>query len=136
MVSALGELVLAKICGNFSEHTMQIQPEPGVLVAFPTKHKKAGNISLQDNHSEIIFCISSFHYHFDSKANTLSEQEIADEVVAFLKSVFADEIEFCGTYCSAGFRKRSNKKRGWLSRCVYGKETYVWSDLIASVGDK
>jgi len=78
------------------------------------------------------FTHTHFASHDRSFAPAESAERIAQDVVAFLDDLFADRIELFGSrHGSGGYRRRRNKRRGFISRLLFGRQSYVWSGPLA-----
>ena len=119
--------------GRFSHGTFAVSSEGGTKVVFPAVHPEVGNIEVLDDGDELTVYLGNFtHLHFEGDDEGPSEaqggEKIAEEVAEFLEAVLADRIEFYGSSPGGGgCRPRQEKKRGWLSRLLLGRRTYVWS---------
>lgn len=107
------------------------------LAVVPAKHPEVGDLVLQDGGDEITVYLGRItHRHFfaqDSEASadaSVQAEQIAAEVTEYLRQLLADEIEFYGNGRSGGARSRSAKRRGFLSRLLFGRRTYLWSGPI------
>ena len=139
-MSLLTDRLIAMLQTRLPHQPMNVGGAEDVVVVFPAAHSDVGDIEVHDNGDELIVMVGKFtHTHFSNYDQGLSNSEraqrIADDVVAFLKDVFSDRIEFFGTHIGAGgWRERRPKQRGILSKLVFGSKTYVWSGPVANDG--
>ena len=115
---------------------MLVGGESEALVIFPAKHPEVGDLVVQDDGDELTVVLGSItHRHFGSQDPQLGPneqaQQIAAEVTEYLRGMFADEIEFYGNGSKGGARKRSDKERGFLSKFLLGRRTFLWSGPVA-----
>jgi len=130
--SPLGTCLLAKLREAFPEREFVEPVEPHVLVSIHSPHPDVGRLDIDDDGDELTAHIGRFAHahlggHDDLPDGPARHAAIADDVVAWLRELFADRIEFYGTGRAGGWGIRSGKRRGWLSRWVFGARTYVWS---------
>jgi hypothetical protein len=95
---------------------------------FPAVHPEVGDIEIYDDGDEATLLVGSFtHGHFSNYDHELSDaqraEKIAEEVVSFLKALFADQIVLWGSHEGSG---------GWHQRGEYSEykkdaKEYVWS---------
>jgi len=139
-MSLLADRLITTLHSQLPHQPMSVGGAEGVVVVFPAAHSDVGDIQVHDNGDELIVMVGNFtHTHFNNHDRGLSNSEraerIADDVVAFLKDIFSDRIEFFGSHTGAGgWRKRKPKERGFLSKAVFGSKTYVWSGPVGNDG--
>ena len=132
----LRSALVPKLKAAFPEAAMQIEDHSEARVVFPAKHPSVGDLIIQDDGEELTLFVGSItHRHFCSTNLSASPEvqaeQIAFEVTAYLRQLFADQIEFFGTGRSGGARARSGKKRGPISKFLFGKKSYVWSGPLS-----
>lgn len=107
-------------------------------MTFPEKHPAVGSVEVHDDAEELTVYAGNFtHVHFSSFDSALSVEQaaehIAEDTVAFLSKLFADEIVLWGSSRGCG---------GWYERAtgpssffsfMRGQE-YVWSGPISAQG--
>jgi hypothetical protein len=118
----IGDRLPSKLKARWPDRPMKLGGTDGLLVVFPAAHPEVGDVQIHDNGADIIVSIGKFtHEHF------LTD----DEVIAFLEQLFADRIELFGVGRRGGWRARSPKPRGKISKFLLGRRTYVWSGPLA-----
>ena len=132
----LSERLLPLLRDAFPTQAIELGPQAHILATYSSHHPEVGSAAIQDDGDEItLFLGNKTHLHFGSYDETISEEQraidIANQVVAFLEKLFADEIEFYGYGAAGGCRERSECKRGFMSRVLLGYKTYVWSGPVA-----
>lgn len=107
------------------------QGNDGAELVIRSPSDQVGELVVTDDGDELTVHIGTFtHSHWGCiDAAVPAEQRpdhIAQDVVAFIRAMLTDEIEFYGTGAAGGSR-RVGKPRGWLSRRLFGATTYRWS---------
>lgn len=101
---------------------------------FPAAHPEVGTVELYEDGEEIVAMVGRFtHAHFFNEGGAADAQwreRVAEDVVKFLEELFADRIELFGSPRSGGWRPRG-ARRGFVSRLLFGKASYVWSGPLA-----
>jgi hypothetical protein len=132
----LSERLLPLLREAFPNEAVELGPQAHILATYTSPHPEVGCVAIQDDGDEItLFLGGRTHMHFGSYDDDLSEERrslaIAEQVVVFLRRLFADEIEFYGNGAAGGCRERSEVKRGFVSRILLGHKSYVWSGPVA-----
>ncbi len=129
--SPLHHALVRRLADDFADRPMRLPAGGEVLAVFPAMHPEVGDVSILANGDELVLSLGRFtHLHFACHDKPLPPDagaaRIVAEVAEFLRELFADRIEFYGTRRS-GWRPRTGRKRGALSRLFFGRTTYVWS---------
>ena len=125
----LAEVLIPRLLQRFPGRGMRVGVPPSACAVFPAIHPDVGNVEIFDDGDELTLVAGNFtHGHFSNYNEDLSPEakaeQIGNEVIAFLESLFSDRIVLWGSHVSAG---------GWydLGRegSARGKDTskYVWS---------
>lgn len=136
--SPLAEALLRRLGAEFAGRPMHFPPGGEVLVIFPAMHPEVGDAAIAGNGDELVLHLGKFtHIHFagHEKPRARGPGPLLDEVVDFLRELFADRIVFHGTGRAGAWHPRTARKRGALSRFLLGNTTYVWSGPLAA-GDE
>ncbi|MDR3455881.1 MAG: hypothetical protein P4N60_00425 [Verrucomicrobiae bacterium] len=128
------DFLLPKLKERFPKQGFRVETSPEARVIFPGVHPEVGDIGIHDDGDELTVYAGNFtHGHFSNYDENLSEaqkaEQIAEDVVAFLKSVFADEIIFWGSHMGGGGWRQRSKPNPFWSKLILGKpkKEYVWS---------
>jgi hypothetical protein len=116
----------------FPQAPMHVGGLRDAIAVFQAKHPSVGDLVIEDEGDEVTVILGNItHRHFGSQDSSapaeVQAQEIASEVIEYLRQLFADEIQFFGSGVSGGAQARSNTRRGRLSTLLLGKKSYVWS---------
>jgi hypothetical protein len=91
---------------RFGGRAVSYGKPPAPCVVFAAEHPAVGDIKLFDDGSEVILVAGHFtHGHFSdftSKSAEQAEKNIAEDVVAFLELLFADQVVMWGTQSGGG----------------------------------
>lgn len=128
------DYLIPELKGHFPNRGLRVETSPEVRVIFPAAHPEFGNIEICDDDDEVTIYTGHFtHGHFSNYKKNLSEEEkskkIAENVVGFLKDVFADQIVFWGSHRgSGGWFKRDEPGKSFRTG-IFGKprSKFVWS---------
>jgi hypothetical protein len=129
----LRDALLPRLTAAFPDARFNTDGKGEALAVVPAKHPEVGDVLICDDGDELTVYIGEItHRHFGNYDEHLSPEEraarIATAVVNFLRDFFLDQIElFANGVFVGGFRVRSNRRRGWLSRFFFGRKTYLWS---------
>jgi len=137
MNSLLRTTLLLQLRAAFGDNLRTVTDESSDVAVFAAKHPEVGDIVVQEHREEATVYIGRFtHLHFDCYDTTLNASEIGQnisgQVVTFLQDMFADKIEVYGGSSGGGCRVRTTKPRGFWSKRMLGKQTYVWSGPVSA----
>jgi hypothetical protein len=137
----LTRTLLARLDEAFAGTPRAIEGGDRTVVTFPAWHHDVGDLSIEVFGDELVVSVGRFtHLHFEDHepgdAEDAAAARLVDEVVAFVRDVFADRIEFYGGRFGGGCRQRGGAPRGWFSRLLFGRRAYVWSGPLDGEGDK
>ncbi|HEX8200728.1 MAG TPA: hypothetical protein VF590_09590, partial [Isosphaeraceae bacterium] len=114
---------------------LRVESTPHVKVVFPAVHPEVGDIEIYDDEVELTVVAGNFtHGHFSCYDESLSkeqvEETIVDDVVAFLRELFADRIVLWGAHRAVGgwYRRGTDP---WSPSGVRREREYVWSGPLA-----
>jgi hypothetical protein len=133
MASLITARLVPLLREHFSPNVVRIAPEQVPFAVFPAVHSDVGNIELYDDGDELTISLGHFtHRHLGNYDEGLSDGQKADliaaECVKFLDDIFADRVEFFGSHTGGGgCGLRTDGPRGFFSRSLYGKKSFVWS---------
>lgn len=107
------------------------QGDDGTELVIRSPSDQVGELVVTDDGDELTVHIGTFtHSHWGCTDAAVPVERrpdrIAQDVIAFIRAVLSDEIEFYGRGAAGGSR-RAGKPRGWLSRRLFGTTTYRWS---------
>jgi len=105
------------------------------FAVFQSPCSRVGELQIWDDGIELTVFIGDFtHFHIgnydDSFSKEKKEEAIVGALLLFLEKLFADEIEFFGNGRSGGQRERNQKPRGFLSKWLFGKNSWTWTGPI------
>ena len=128
------DYLIPKLQEHFQSRNLCVETSPKVRAVFPAMHPDFGNIEIYDDGGEITIIAGNFtHGHFSNYEKDLSKEEaskiIAEDVVDFLKDVFADQIVFWSSHRgSGGWFKRGEPSKLYRTG-IFGKprSEFVWS---------
>lgn len=132
-MSIYGDRLLARLDEKFGSFEKPAPPDE--LAAFSSPCPEFGTVILTDDGDETTVFVGSFtHVHFsadgDIADDVLRAEGVADDVVRFLENLFADRIEVYGNGNFGACRKVGSKPRGWLSKWLFGSESFCWSGPV------
>lgn len=133
MAVSFCSVLVPKLQNRFPERRFELYPEESRFLVYPCEHPDVGDLEIFDDGNEVTVLIGRFtHAHFDCYDKGVSESEkvtrICDDVVDFLEELFADRLELYGSHSrGGGCRAIRGKKRGVLSRALFGRDSFVWS---------
>lgn len=132
------DYLVPKLNEHFPNRGLRVETSPEARVIFPCVHPEVGDIEIHDDGDELTVCAGNFtHGHFSNYNEKLSKEQkaeqIAENVITFLKDVFADQIVFWGSHRGGGGwhqRSQSNKfiRTGSFAEA---KKEYVWSGPLS-----
>jgi hypothetical protein len=130
--------LVSKLRARFPDRPFEVVTSPTPSVIFPPSHIEVGPVEVHAENDEFTVYLPKFtHSHFSNYDKNLSKDQaaerMADDVVAFLGRLFADEVVLWGNGQGAGGWYARDKKQSFLSRWLKGK-TYVWSGPLPSAG--
>jgi hypothetical protein len=103
-------------------------------IVFAAAHPDVGDLDIRDDGSEITLIAGKFtHGHFSNYDDNLAAEEkskqITDDVVVFLKEVFADQVVFWGSHKGGGGWYKRGKPIEWSKTGLLSKpeKEFVWS---------
>jgi hypothetical protein len=124
----ISTILIPKLQERFPERGLRINAAPSPCAVFPAIHPEVGDIEIYDDGDELTVVAGNFtHGHFSNYDEGLSAEEkasaISDEVLGFLRDLFADQIVLWGSHQGSG---------GWFKRGEYSEykgdaQEYVWS---------
>ena len=127
------DYLIPKLQEDFPNRGLRVESSEKRAV-FPAVHSEVGNIEIYDDGDEITIIAGNFtHGHFSNYDEKLSEEEkskkIAEDVVTFLKDVFADQIAFWGSHSGGGgWHKRGEPNKFYRTEILGKLKTeFVWS---------
>jgi hypothetical protein len=131
----LADTIVNQVKQRFSDRGVSFGKPPDPLVVFAAKHPAVGEIKIYDHGSELILVAGHFtHGHFSdfvSKSAEEAENNIAEDVIAFLDRLFADQVVMWGSQAGGG---------GWYSRdnatnamVRSGVQLFVWSGPLNEI---
>ena len=130
----ISDYLTPKLKARFSDRSMKLaKAGEGPVAVFPAIHPDVGDVEIFDDGDEITVVLGRFtHTHFANYEEDLTEarreERIAEEVEEFLADLFVDRIELYGSHLGGGgWRLVEDGPRGWVSKIIFGSETYVWS---------
>ena len=127
--------LIPKLKEHFPNRGLRVENLPEARVIFPCMNPEFGDIEIHDDGDELTVYAGNFtHGHFSNYDEKLSKEQkaeqIAEDVVEFLKNLFADQIVFWGSHSGGGgWSKRGQRsKLSLLSKLLLvHKKEYVWS---------
>ena len=132
----ISEHLIPKLQKEFSDRRLRVGVPPESCAIFPTVHSEVGDIEICDDGDELTVYLGTFtHRHFGNYDEKLSKgqaaEAIAQDVVAFLKEVFADRIVMWGSHRGVGgfYRRGKGHRLGLIRR---RRKEYVWSGPIST----
>lgn len=110
----------------------------GDVVTFPEKHPAVGCVEVHNDAEELTVYAGNFtHVHFSSFDSALSAEQAAERIaensLAFLSKLFADEIVLWGSLRGRGGCYERATGPNSLFSFMRGQE-YVWSGPISAQG--
>ena len=110
----------------------------GTVLSFPEKHPLVGSVEVHDDAEELTVYAGNFsHLHFSSYDSSLSKEQaaerIADDTLAFLIKLFADQIVMWGSHGGRGGCYERETGPSSIFSFNRGQE-YVWSGPISKQG--
>ena len=108
------------------------------VIFFPEKHPAVGGVEVHDEMEELSVHVGRFtHLHFSNYDRSLSEEQaaerIADDALAFLTKLFADQVVMWGSQAGRGGCYERENGPGSILSFNRGQE-YVWSGPISTQG--
>ena len=103
--------LLHEIDKTFPGWEMTLDPNSNVIVRFHCIQSDVGDVVIYDDGDEATVCIENIsHGHFSSHDESLdkaaNEQEVATDVIDFLKALFADQVLLYTT--------QDHRNGGWI----------------------
>ncbi len=137
---ALRDALLAQLAAVLPRASYITHPEGETIVTFPARHPEVGDLLVRDDGDELVVHIGNLtHRHFGNYDDDLpmdaKAEDIAEQVVEFIRGVVREEVEFFGNGRGGGSRKRDLNPRGLLSRFFLGQRTYIWSGPLGGESD-
>jgi hypothetical protein len=107
----ISDKLIPRVKECFTNSKVKFGAPPEAAVVFPAVHPDVGDIEIYDEGFELTLIAGHFtHGHFsdfDSTSEDEAEQRIVDDVIDFLKRLFADQVTLWGSHISGG---------GWCDR--------------------
>jgi len=134
----VSDRLFPKLRQHFSDCGLRLGRAPDRSVVFPAEHPEVGDIEIYDDGDEVTAYLGRFtHVHFFNYDENLPEEQaaekIADDVVAFLKRLFADEVVLLGSHKTGGGCCTRDREPQTPFSQNRGQE-YVWSGPLATSG--
>lgn len=130
-MSPLGERLRTQLAGAFPDVARGASAHANTIAVFRSPHHDVGEAELLDDAGSITLHLGRFtHVHFEGGSQAEgagSDDLILAETLDYLGKLFADRIEFFGTGRNGGSCERGDRPRGWLSRWMFGRRSWVWS---------
>jgi hypothetical protein len=125
------EKLIPRLQERFPDRPMKLGAPPGPIAVFTAAHPDVGDVQVFDDGSEVILVAGNFtHGHFsdfDLKSSDEAENNIVDDVIAFLDRLFADQVVLWGSHCGSGGWHNRDQKRSEFAK----GPLYVWSGPLA-----
>ena len=128
------DYLIPKLQEHFQSRNLCMVTSPKARVVFPAIHPDFGNIEIYDDGGEITIIAGNFtHGHFSNYDENLSEEDkskkIAEDVLEFLRKVFADQIIFWGSHRGIGgwFKRGESGKFHRIGIFRKSRSEFVWS---------
>ena len=129
----LRDALIPRLTAAFPDVRFNTGGKGEALAIVPAKHPEVGDVLMYDDGDELTLRIGEItHRHFGNYDEHRSPEEraarIATNLVNLLRDFLLDRIEiFANGIFVGGFRVRSNRRRGLLSKLFFGRKTYLWS---------
>jgi len=137
----ISEFLIPALRNEFSGWEIDFSPEAPVVAAFPESQKAMGRVLIYDDGDEATISIEHItHGHFgnydESLATSEKEKVIVEDVIEFLKALFADRVLL--------FKGKSIRFGGWYRldlndapiELSQGRDYYLWSKPYPNYPDK
>lgn len=126
--TTLSDMLTPMLLRQFPDRNLRLDSPPAPCAVFPAIHPEVGDLEVHDDGDELTVVAGNFtHGHFSNYDPNLTAQQkaerITEEVVAFLKELFADEIVLYGSHEGFG----GWYKRGENSEFQGAAKGFVWS---------
>jgi hypothetical protein len=128
------DYLIPKLKERFPNRGLRVETSPGPRVIFPCVHPEVGDFEIRDDGDELTVCAGNFtHGHFSNFDEKLSKEkkaeQIAEDTITFLESVFADQIVFWGSSRGGGGWHHRSEPNKFFRTGILGKpkKEYVWS---------
>jgi hypothetical protein len=120
--------LIPKLEEHFPNRGLRVETSPEARAVFSAMHPEVGNVEIHEDGNEIIIYLGNFtHVHLANYDENLSKEQksekLAEDVVANLKNLFADQIILWGSHRGGG----GCRERGEPSIFKTHKKEYVWS---------
>ena len=104
---SLADALLPLLRERFPDRGLRENAAAEFCAIFPAAHGEVGDISIQDDGTELTVYVGNFtHLHFSYFENDLSPEQktrwIVEEVVQFLDYMFADRVIMWGSHRGGG----------------------------------
>jgi hypothetical protein len=101
--------LLPRLEETFSKESFSVGSPPEPIAVFKAKHPGVGELSIWDDGDEVTISIGDItHGHFDSFDSNLTQEEIESEIIEniidFLKQMFADKYLLFKSQGSGGWQ--------------------------------
>jgi hypothetical protein len=128
------DCLIPKLKEDFPNRGLRVETSPEVRAVFPCVHPEVGDIVIHDDGDELTIYAGNFtHGHFSNYDEKLSKEQkaekIAEDVVEFLKNLFADQIVLWGSHSGGGGWSKRGEPNKFYSTGIFKKarNEYVWS---------
>jgi len=129
------DYLIPKLRDQIPNRDLRVEMSPEARVVFPCVHPEVGDIEIHDDGDELTVYAGNFtHVHFSNYDEKLSKEQkaeqIAEDVVAFLNNLFADQVVLWGSHNGGGgwSKREEPDKLSFLSNIFPAhKKQYVWS---------
>lgn len=125
--------LLPRLAENFPKESFRVGDAPDPIALFIAKHQSVGDLSIWDDGDEVTVSIGDIsHGHFSSFDSDLTqsemELEVAEQVVDFLKMMFADKYLLYKSDGSGGWQHLDYIEKPFEFQ--ENTEYFVWSGLF------
>jgi hypothetical protein len=115
----------------FGEGSFREMGDPLPAIVFPAVHPDVGDIEVQADAGELVVILGRFtHTHHANYDDGLSaseaEERVVEQVIAYLREIFADRVVMWGSHRGAGGSYARGREPLMVVVTERGPE-YVWS---------
>jgi hypothetical protein len=126
-------VLIPKLQSRFPGRGLRTASPPTPCAVFPAIHPEVGEIEIYDDGSELTVVAGKFtHGHFSNYDDRLSDaqkdDQIAEDVVAFLDKLFADQIILWGSHQGGGGWYNARSEESDFARNM---KKYLWSGPLS-----